>query len=885
MANSGEELSDSIRSYGSEVGAAISHACTLALEDKDCGGIVHPEHLLIALIERSANVQSLLQHQEVDPGKVVAPLMFSLDSLAEQYGDIDTAGVPIFHPDVTDILAHFQRRADEYGVHGAQQPNAIDLLHSFFLIPESVCVSILEDHMISRETVEFYLNWNPERMPMTESELNGHGAFVIVNNWEAPYEVPYDVIDTSINFETFGENTDDTDIELSTSRALVPVNEANKPSPKEGKSKKQESKMENGSKAANKTSTKTKEGKEEHGEALAAYTIDLTEMAADGKLDPIISADEQVDRAIQILSRKTKNNAIFTGPAGVGKTARIEHLAQRINDGDVPPSLENATIAMLDMNALIAGTTLRGQFEERLQGLIEDVIWYQENVGPIMLGIDEIHTIVGAGKSSGPDAANIFKPYMARGQINVIGGTTVDEYKKYIQGDKALDRRFQRVDVEEATPEEALRILKGRQASLEEYHGVKYSQAALKEMVRIATRFMRYRALPDSAIDLMDEAGAMLAVTKKVDTVPTVNVQAVRKSAAKATKIPYDHLNQDDGETLKNLGPDLKKVIYDQDDAIDSLVRAYKRSRAGVRPPNKTIGSFFFPGPSGSGKTETAKQLASKLNIPLVRIDMSEYMERHSVGRLIGSPKGYEGSQSGGQLTNAVRENPYSVVLLDEVEKAHPDVLNILLQLMDNGKVTDGWGNEVDFSNTVIIMTSNVGAHKKSNPIGFHTENNKAEEGKWDGEEELRQTFLREFLNRVDEVIGFNALKESTMPKIVMREIHEMEARLENMHDKGFVIDIDQETLDYLSKAGHDPANGARPLQRLIERQIGDPLSDEILGGQLRKGGITTISFNGEAAGDQDIKLKDKAPALNFDFAKVTKTKARQLRAARPAFV
>lgn len=816
-----------------------------------------PEHLLVALIEENESVQTVFVQENIDPLNVVIPLKKYLEAgekpLNPRRGG-NGFNVSI-DEDTKDIIADFVNRFGEYQSHG-MTPSGLDLLHSFYVHDDRAAVRILKQSGLTESAVEFYLGWDPKNIPHTPMQAKPREP-------SAPGYGKARKIETND-----GQKATRKEIVLHTGRRTT--------------SQGSQMTQKKGPQPSRRPSVKKPMGK-----ALTNYAINLNELAAAGKIDPLIgkAAHEEIDRAIQVLGRKTKNNPVFLGEPGVGKTARIEGLAQRIADGDAPKHLQNATVMQLNLNSMLAGTTYRGQFEQRMKEVMEDVEKYSTENGPIILAIDELHTLVGAGAVSGGsmDASNILKPKLARGEIRIVGGTTHQDYKKHILQDGALDRRFQGVSIDEPTPKEALEILKGRAPGFESHHGVKFSNKSLKEMVRLATRYMKNRHLPDSALDIMDEVGSMMRIkSENSETVPTVTLKQVRKATSKITKIPLEHLEQDENSRLHSLEDNMKANVFDQDEAIETIVRAYKRSRAGIREPDKTIGSFFFPGPSGSGKTETAKQLAAQLDIPLIRIDMSEYMEKHAVGRLIGSPKGYQGAKEGGQMTNAVRENPYSVLLLDEVEKAHPDVLNILLQLMDNGKVTDGWGNEVDFSNVVVIMTSNVGGYAEDKVFGFGKGASKDEDAEWAGMDEIRATFRTELLNRVDKVVPFNPLKKATMPKIVMREITELEERLQASHDKPFVIDMDEASINYLSEQGYDKANGARPLKRLIETHIGDSISDEVFGGALAKGGLVKVSFN-EASAAENATREEKAEPLSFEFDKVSKAEAKEIKQRRVA--
>ncbi len=630
---------------------------------------------------------------------------------------------------------------------------------------------------------------------------------------------------------------------------------------------------------------------------LDQYGRDLTKMARESQLDPVIGREEETERILEILSRRIKNNPVLIGEPGVGKTAVVEGLAQRIVKGNIPELLQDKRVVTLDMSALLAGAKYRGEFEERLKNVMDEV----KNAGNVILFIDEIHTIIGAGGSEGAiDASNILKPALSRGELQCIGATTIDEYRKHFEKDAALERRFQPVLVGEPSQEEAVLILKGLRDKYEAHHRVKILDSALEAAVNLSARYIQDRFLPDKAVDLMDEAAARVriqnltappdikeveqelkAVTREKDE--AVNIQAFEKAielrdrerelkqklkemkgswksgkgtsslltvdeddiahvVARWTKIPVKRLTESESEKLLNLEEMLHKRVVGQDEAISSISRAVRRARVGLKDPKRPIGSFIFLGPTGVGKTEVSKALAEVMfgdEKNMVRIDMSEYMEKHTVSRLVGSPPGYVGYDEGGQLTEAVRRTPYSVVLFDEIEKAHPDVFNILLQILEDGRLTDGKGKTVDFKNTIIIMTSNVGANllKKERTIGFSA-GDSANKGEYEKMKdnilgELKKNFRPEFLNRIDDIIVFHSLKEEDLKHIVSLMTQQVAKRIE---ESEIYLNFSEEAIRYLSEKGTDMAFGARPLRREITKDVEDALSEEILKGQIKKG-------------------------------------------------
>ncbi len=566
---------------------------------------------------------------------------------------------------------------------------------------------------------------------------------------------------------------------------------------------------------------------------LEAFTTNLNQLAKEGKIDPLIGREKELERTIQILARRQKNNPLFVGESGVGKTAMAEGLARKIVDGDVPDNLKDAVIYSLDMGALIAGTRYRGDFEARLKAVIKAI----KNKPNAILFIDEIHTIIGAGAVSGSamDASNMLKPALNRGEIRCIGSTTFKEFRNYFEKDRALARRFQKVDILEPSRDDCIKILQGLKKHYEEFHGVKYEDEALERAVDLSIKYLHDRRLPDKAIDIIDESGAIVKLNPKLPNV--VTPQIVEKVISQMARIPTTDVSMTDRERLANLEKDLKRVVFGQDEAIEQLVAAIKLARAGLNPPEKPLGSFIFTGPTGVGKTEVARQLAKTLGIELVRFDMSEYMERHAVSRLIGAPPGYVGFDQGGLLTEAITKHPHCVLLLDEIEKAHPDVFNILLQVMDYGKLTDNNGRTADFHNVILIMTSNVGARElATRKIGFSSEIQVGDEDK-----AFEKTFSPEFRNRLDARIRFAPLKPEIMEKIVHKFIDELRTQL---RPKEVDIKISDRAVKYLAKEGYDPLMGARPLARVIKEKIKLPLSEEILFGKLERGGTAHIDYD-----------------------------------------
>jgi ATP-dependent Clp protease ATP-binding subunit ClpA len=591
------------------------------------------------------------------------------------------------------------------------------------------------------------------------------------------------------------------------------------------------------------------EGGSESQGALDAYTVNLNAMARNGKIDPLIGRAHELERVVQVLCRRRKNNPLLVGEAGVGKTAIAEGLARRINEGEVPELLKEFQVYSLDMGALLAGTKYRGDFEQRLKAVLKQL---SENPKSILF-IDEIHTIIGAGAASGGtlDASNLLKPALSTGALKCIGATTYGEFRQIFEKDHALSRRFQKVDVPEPSIAETIEILKGLKTRFEQHHGVKYAPAALTSAAELAARFINDRHLPDKAIDVIDEAGAAQKILPKSRQKKVIGKNEVEEIVAKIARIPAKNVSSDDRNALKTLDRDLKNVVFGQDKAIDALVSAIRMARSGLGNPRKPIGNFLFSGPTGVGKTEVARQLAFCLGVELLRFDMSEYMERHAVSRLIGAPPGYIGFDQGGQLTEGVTKHPYSVLLLDEIEKAHPDIFNILLQVMDHGTLTDNNGRKADFRNVIIVMTTNAGAGELARQtIGFATEKQAGDEMA-----EIKRMFTPEFRNRLDATISFSSLDHDVILRVVDKFLLELEAQL---HEKKVDPSFSPKLREFLARKGFDPQMGARPMSRLIQDTIRKALADELLFGRLVAGGKVLIDLDEH----DKVKLVFEEPAV-----------------------
>ena len=580
---------------------------------------------------------------------------------------------------------------------------------------------------------------------------------------------------------------------------------------------------------------------QEKGSALDSFTQNLNQMAIAGKIDPLIGRDAELERVIQTLCRRRKNNPLLVGEAGVGKTAIAEGLARRIVDKQIPEILAHATVYSLDMGALLAGTKYRGDFEQRLKGVLKQLL---DNPRAILF-IDEIHTLIGAGAASGGtlDASNLLKPALSSGSLKCIGATTFNEYRGVFEKDHALSRRFQKIDVNEPSVEETVQILRGLKSRFEEHHGIKYSAAAINSAAELAAKYINDRHLPDKAIDVIDEAGAAQRVLPKSKQKKIVGKQEIEEIVAKIARIPPQHVSADDRSLLKNLERDLRSVVFGQNEAVGALTTAIKMSRSGLGNPQKPIGNFLFSGPTGVGKTEVARQLAYCMGIELIRFDMSEYMERHAISRLIGAPPGYVGFDQGGLLTEAISKKPHSVLLLDEIEKAHPDIFNILLQVMDHGTLTDNNGRKADFRNVVIVMTTNAGAEAlQKTTMGFTTNKQAGDEMA-----EIKRLFTPEFRNRLDATISFKALDTQVILRVVDKFLMQLEGQL---HEKKVEAIFTDTLRAWLAEKGFDSLMGARPMARLIQDTIRSALADELLFGRLTNGGKITIDI------DEDDKVK-----------------------------
>jgi len=579
--------------------------------------------------------------------------------------------------------------------------------------------------------------------------------------------------------------------------------------------------------------TQTQNDSEREVKPLEKFAVNLNEQAKQGKIDPLIGRSEEFERSMQILCRRRKNNPLLVGEAGVGKTAIAEGLAKKIVDGEVPEVLSQSTVYSLDMGALVAGTKYRGDFEKRLKGVLNQL---DQESGAILF-IDEIHTIIGAGAASGGvmDASNLIKPKLASGELKCMGSTTYQEYRGIFEKDKALARRFQKIEIPEPSVDETFKILRGVRKQFEAFHEVKYSDKALKAAAELSARYINDRFLPDKAIDIIDEAGAAVKLKPASSRKKSISLNDIETIVAKVARIPSKQVSLNDTQVLKNLERNLKLVVYGQDEAISTLSTSIKLSRSGLGDEEKPIGSFLLAGPTGVGKTEVTRQLATILGIELIRFDMSEYMERHTVSRLIGAPPGYVGFDQGGLLTDAVLKAPHSVLLLDEIEKAHPDVFNILLQVMDHGTLTDANGRQVDFRNVIVVMTTNEGAATVSrNSVGFTQQDHT-----YDGMEALKRLFTPEFRNRLDAIIQFDSLYERTLSSVVDKFIAQLESQLS---EKKVDLIVDEDARSWIGKKGYDPQMGARPMARVLQEHIKRPLSEAILFGDLAKGGVVHVS-------------------------------------------
>ncbi|SKA71173.1 ATP-dependent Clp protease ATP-binding subunit ClpA [Thiothrix eikelboomii] len=580
--------------------------------------------------------------------------------------------------------------------------------------------------------------------------------------------------------------------------------------------------------------TELSEGKQK---PLDQFASNLNQLALEGRIDPLIGRDNEIERTVQVLCRRRKNNPLLVGEAGVGKTAIAEGLAKRIVDGEVPEILANAVIYSLDMGSLLAGTKYRGDFEKRLKAVIQQI----KEEPHAVLFIDEIHTIIGAGATSGGtmDASNLIKPVLSSGELKCIGSTTFQEYNSVFEKDRALARRFQKIDVNEPSVEETYEILKGLRSRFEDHHQVKYTMPALKAAAELAARYINDRHLPDKAIDVIDEAGANRRLKPTANRKKTISVTDIEEIVAKIARIPPKTVSSSDMDMLKNLERDLKMVIFGQESAIEQLTSAIKMARSGLRDETKPIGSFLFAGPTGVGKTEVTKQLALRMGVEMLRFDMSEYMERHTVSRLIGAPPGYVGYDEGGLLTDAVNKHPHSVLLLDEIEKAHPDVFNLLLQVMDHGTLTDTNGRKIDFRNVILVMTSNAGAENISRKsLGFTKQDHIS-----DAMEAVKRIFTPEFRNRLDGIIQFNALTDTVIRSVVDKFVIKLEVQLQQ---KGVTLLVDEAARDWLAEKGYDPLMGARPMERVIQEHIKRPLADALLFGELANGGRVEVSVEND---------------------------------------
>jgi len=618
--------------------------------------------------------------------------------------------------------------------------------------------------------------------------------------------------------------------------------------------------------------SKKKEG------ALEAYCVNLNRKAREGRIDPLIGREAEVQRTIQVLCRRQKNNPLLVGDPGVGKTAIAEGLARKIVNSDVPEVLAESTVFALDMGALLAGTRYRGDFEERLKQVMKEIEQHKDAI----LFIDEIHTVIGAGATSGGamDASNLLKPALAQGTLRCIGSTTYKEYRQYFEKDRALVRRFQKIDVKEPSVADSIEILKGLKPYFEEFHKLRYTGEAVKAAVELSSRYIHDRKLPDKAIDVIDETGASQMLLPEPKRKKTIGVKEIEATVASMARIPPKSVSKDDTEVLQHLEETLKRAVYGQDEAVAALAAAIKLARAGLRDPEKPIGCYLFSGPTGVGKTEAARQLALSLGLELIRFDMSEYMERHTVSRLIGAPPGYVGFDQGGLLTDAIDQHPHCVLLLDEIEKAHPDLFNILLQIMDHGKLTDHSGKAIDFRNVILIMTTNAGAQDLARAaFGFHKS---TREG--DDREAIDRLFAPEFRNRLDAIVPFARLPESVIARVVDKFILQLEAQLS---DRNVTIELTDEARSWLVKNGYDEAMGARPMARVIQSQIKTPLADEVLFGRLKSGGVVKVVVTADESGAKKLGFVypegPAQPRLERDIIVAAGARARSRKRAESA--
>ena len=608
-------------------------------------------------------------------------------------------------------------------------------------------------------------------------------------------------------------------------------------------------------------------------DALTAYCVNLNEKAKSGRIDRLIGRQSEIDRTIQVLCRRSKNNPLYVGDPGVGKTAIAEGLAKRIVDGDVPEVLLDATIFSLDMGSLLAGTRYRGDFEERLKQVVKEL----EDYPGAILFIDEIHTVIGAGATSGGamDASNLLKPALSSGAIRCMGSTTYKEFRQFFEKDRALVRRFQKIDVVEPTIPDAIEIMNGLRPYFEDFHKVKYTDEAIKSAVELSARYISDRKLPDKAIDVIDETGASQMLLPQDKRKKTIGLSEIEATIATMARIPPKTVSKDDQAVLANLQAELKRIVYGQDLAIDALSAAIKLARAGLREPDKPIGSYLFSGPTGVGKTEVARQLAASLGVELLRFDMSEYMERHTVSRLIGAPPGYVGFDQGGLLTDGVDQHPHCVLLLDEIEKAHPDLFNILLQVMDHGTLTDHNGKKIDFRNVILIMTTNAGAADMAKAaIGFGT-------GRREGDdlEAINRLFTPEFRNRLDAIIPFGPLPSVVIHQVVQKFVLQLEAQLA---ERGVTIELSDAAVRWLADKGYDERMGARPLGRVIQEYVKKPLADEVLFGKLKNGGTVKLDVTSDEQGNEVLKLETVADRVAKPVKEVVTPKKPASKAKKP---